>query len=239
MQNTKKRKTYTNLSNRKKSSNFFANLSKSNYNVIQRSSVSNSINSLKKRINYLSPPIKTSSYESGFNPASFSPNGTGLQCYPQFGNAPNERLGSDIILKSIEIRYTYAVSALTPDTYNVCRLTIVQFTGNNGDGEYPTVPNNNAGAVDTVFVPGSITLYGSTNLFNSKTKQEYRVLYDRTLTVNPVNSPSVTGHVLLTKFPVSKLHFFTNNSDLNLPGLSEGLIVMFISSDSFVAPLLS
>jgi len=194
-----------------------------------------SIARLQRTIKYLAPPLKTDWFEWPPRDMTNVWSALGLASYPVRGDAVNQRIGSDIILKSLEVRYNWSYG----DQMNTARMVIVQFTGQNADGSYPTTPTTPTGAVNTIFKPdllGGLAAAPYNQFFNSQQRSEYRILYDKTFSMGANSVSSGNGHVLITDFPIKKLHFFQDSNDINLPGLTEGLIVMYHCSDSAVMP---
>lgn len=236
-----RKRNYVNRKNKLPNQDYFRILSNTSFNNINNYDNNNSyqalsVQSIKRKLALMSPPIKTVPNYTGMVDVSNTITPFGLGVFPPKGATATTRIGADIMLKSLELRYTFeAVSTALHDDYNICRITLVQFTGQNADGAYPSVPPTAVGSSNMVFAQ-TASSYSNNNLFNSQTKQEYRILYDKTHTVSTIGPFASSGHIMITRFPVSKLHFLVDASDVNLPALSEGLIFLFITSDSSVAP---
>lgn len=206
---------------------------------IQNQGVQKQVSPYKRKLYSIQPPIKSVAVSRANLITTFFASMLGLGTYPQRGGQVNQRLGSDIMLKSLEIRYTFSYTNDLPDPvpFSICRISVIQFTGQNADGGFPTSSGTISSAIDLVYVPphGSTT-HANNLVFNTQTKQDYRVLYDKVHNLSLAGHNSENGHVMITKFPVPKLHFQTDVSDPHLPSLSSGLIAIFIASSNSDVP---
>lgn len=196
---------------------------------------STNIARLQRSLKYLAPPVKTiwAEWAATSMLNNWAPQGTAS--WPQKGNGASQRAGSDIQLKSLEMRYSWSYA----DSSNTCRMVMVQFTGQNSEGFYPTTPNTLIGSINTVFKADSFGAFSNQptlQMFNTQTTQQYRVLYDKTFNMGSSWNQAGNDHILITDFPIKKIHFFEDASDANLPSLSEGLIVCYFCSDSTAIP---
>jgi len=186
---------------------------------------------LKKQMLVAKPPVKS---VMGENVLSAQNDWIGIGIlYPKLGGGNDERLGNQIQIKSINIRALFKVAE--SDNFDNVRFVLVQFLDNNTEANYPYGSLN--GALEKVFYNNS-TDYPINIPYNTQTTQSYRVLYDEVFCLSAQGVESVHKNILLTSkdLAVSKLVFETAESDNNLPGLNEGLIVGFFCSDSAATP---
>lgn len=186
---------------------------------------------LKKQMLVTKPPVK-SVYQENTLSAENDWVGIGV-IYPKLGGGNDERLGNQIQIKSINWRILFKVAE--SDDFDNVRFVIVQFLDNNTEANYPYGSLN--GALEKVFYNNS-TDYPINIPYNTQTTQSYRVLYDEVFCLSAQGVEAVHKNILLTSkdLAVSKLVFEQADSDNNLPGLNEGLIVGFFCSDSAATP---
>jgi len=180
-----------------------------------------------------SPPIKTKWYVFTSSPQNeWAPLGL---AWPILGGANNQRLGQDIKIKSIQIKGKIAVAS--SDGFDTFRVVLVQYMDSNTSGQYPYGSLENA--VKQTFLDVNSGDYPYIMPFKTQTKSSYRVLYDQTFFVDNSGTAECAVEILLTPkdLAISKIHFLDNeDTDVNLPALSEGIIVGWVCSDSTTTP---
>ena len=167
---------------------------------------------IKKQLLIAKPPIKsifnefTGSYENDFLAVGLA--------WPKQGTNPDERVGADIRLKSINIRGTFYYAS--SDNYDTVRFTVVQFLDGNTDAQYPF--GSSANSVAKVWMSNNSD-YPTQMPFNSQTTQSYRILYDEVMVLSLGSTPSAHRNILITAkdLAVKKLHFNNAVSNLNPP----------------------
>lgn len=191
------------------------------------------INRLKASMVHNSPPIKTkwyvytSSPQNGWNPLGLA--------WPTLGGANNQRLGQDIKLKSVQFKGIVKVAS--SDGFDTTRLVICQYLDSNTSGQYPYGSFENA--VQQTFLDTNSGNYPYIMPFKTQTKSSYRVLFDKTYQVDNSGTATCDIDILLTTkdFSVSKIHYLDNDdTEVNLPALSEGMIIGFCCSNSTTTP---
>jgi len=93
--------------------------------------------------------------------------------------------------------------------------------------------------VKTTFLEDNAGDYPYVMPFRTQTKSSYRVLYDQTFQVDNSGQATQDIHYLVTTkdLAVSKIHYLDNeDTDVNLPALSEGMIVGLVCSNSTATP---
>jgi len=191
------------------------------------------INRLKSQIVHNAPPIKTKWYVFTNSPQNewF---GGGL-AWPTLGGANNQRLGQDIKIKSLQIKGK--VSVASTDGFDLFRCVLVQYLDSNTSGQYPYGSQSNA--VSQTFLDVNTGDYPYIMPFKTQTKSSYRVLFDKTyiLDKNGNGEDSVDIFVTSKDLAVSKIHYLDNDdTDVNLPALSEGMLIFWVCSDSSATP---
>lgn len=187
---------------------------------------------LRNQVKGNEPPIKSIYQENILSPQN---EGAPLGIpYPALGGAKTNRLGQDIKLKSINIRGLWKVAE--SDGFDNVRLTIIQYMDKNANAGYPF--GSVSAAWNNVFLEDYANDYPIIAPFNTQTTQSYRVLYDETWCLSSQGIEGAMVNIVLTPkdFAVKKLHFNDDASNANLPGLQEGLIMGWVSSDSAASP---
>lgn len=191
------------------------------------------IQRLKSAMVHNSPPIKTKWYIFSQTPQN-EWSGMGL-AWPVLGGANNQRLGQDIKLKSLQLKGIVKVS--NSDTFDTARLVLVQYLDSNTSGNYPYGSLDNC--VKATFLDVNSGDYPYIMPFLTQTKSSYRVLYDKTYQLDNGGNATCDVDVLITSkdLAVTKIHYLDNDdTDVNLPALSEGMIVGFVCSNSTATP---
>lgn len=184
------------------------------------------IKQLEKKLKANEPPVKSSYLENIDSPENvwFA---FGLP-YPAKGGADNERLGQEIIVKSVNFRWL--INASETDDFDTLRFVIVQFMDGNAVSEFPLNYNTNLWLEPT-------TDYPYLSPFNTQSASTYRVLFDKTYNVCANGVAQMSENVLITSkdMAISKLKF-DGDTGGGLPGLDRGLIICFACSDSTAVP---
>jgi len=188
------------------------------------------IKRLKSMIKVNKPPVK-STYAEGV----VSPDNSWVACafnYPAKGGAEDERLNAEIILKSINVRFTLSVSET--DDFDTMRVIIVQYMDGNEVANYPLNHDSNLWLSPT-------TGYPMLSPYNTQSASTYRVLYDKAFNLNENGVAQVTENVLITAKQIAQVNGITRlkfdtDAGLGLPGLDRGIILMWVCSDSTASP---
>lgn len=191
------------------------------------------LNRLKASMVHNAPPIKTK--WAIFTQSPQNEWGAMGIYWPTLGGANNQRLGQDIKIKSIELKGIVKVAE--SDDFDTVRLVVVQYLDSNTSGQYPY--GGLAQVVNTTFLDANTGDYPYIMPFRTQTKSSYRVLCDKTWEVNKQGKATADIHELITSknLAVTKIHFLDNeDTDVNLPGLSEGMILGFVCSNSTASP---
>lgn len=191
------------------------------------------INRLKASIVHNSPPVKTKWYLFSNNPQNewFG----GGMAWPTLGGANNQRLGQDIKIKSIQFKGK--VSVASSDGFDMFRCVLVQYLDSNTSAQYPYGSQSNA--VAQTFLDVNTGDYPYIMPFKTQTKSAYRVLYDKTFFLDNSGQAEAPVDFMVTAkdLAVSKIHFLDNDdTEVNLPGLSEGMLIFWVCSDSTATP---
>lgn len=184
------------------------------------------IKRLKRELKKISPPVKSTYIEDTENPENAW---IGFTCnYPAKGGAVNERLGDEIIVKSLNIRYTLSVSET--DNFDTMRVVFVQWIPSNAFGEL--VVNN-----DSLLWESTPTDFPVNSPYNTQSAPSYKVLYDKVHNLNENGVAQISENILITSrdLRVTKLKFQTDAGG-QLPALNSGLIIGYVCSDSTAAP---
>lgn len=181
---------------------------------------------IKKQLRILAPPVKSRYGENTINPENVW-EAVGLP-YPAKGGDNDERLGAEIIVKSINFRYNLSVSE--SDDFDTMRVIIVQYMDGNTNGNYPLNHDTNLWLSPTTAFP-----YNSP--FNTQSADTYRVLFDKVYNLNAAGQAQIAENILITSkdMAISKLKF-DGDDGLGLPPLDRGLILMWVCSDSSASP---
>lgn len=139
--------------------------------------------------------------------------------WPSRGTANDQRVGDNIYVRSMWIDYSFAVA----DTYNLCRITIIQWYVNS------TVTAPTAGAIYDAY--GDYPVYAP---FNPESKQLFKVLYDKVHTVSSNGREVVHRRLRLTRNFLRTLRITEDNVTSNC--IWKGEIYAILSSDSSVTP---
>lgn len=181
---------------------------------------------LTKKLRMNEPPVKSCYLENVDSPENvwFA---FGLP-YPAKGGADNERLGQEIIVKSINFRWL--INASESDDFDTLRFVIVQFMDGNAATEFPLNYQSNLWL-------SPVTDYPYLSPFNTQSASTYRVLFDKTYNVCATGIAQMSENVLLNSkdMAISKLKF-DGDTGGGLPGLDRGLIICFACSDSSASP---
>lgn len=188
---------------------------------------------IPKTNTYIPPPLKSSSAFTAPTQADTNMSLTGVRhIWPSRGGAVNQRLGSEIILKSLEIRLQLVASAAAVTAARVCLFQII---GQNANGSFPVPSGTPTDMLDILFSPSPSTMvapkFPTNLLFNTQTKQQYRVLYDQQLDVNDGYYATPILHIQINDFPIKKIHFTQDISNSSQPGVTDGLILMMVCTD--------
>lgn len=188
---------------------------------------------LKKSMVNNAPPVKTKWYIFDYNPTNewFA---MGL-AWPILGGANNERLGQDIKIKSIQIKGLLDVAS--SDGFDTIRFVLVQVLDSNASATMPY--GGLAQFVETITLDANSGDYPYIMPFRTQTKSAYRILHDQSynLCINGQASACVDVLITAKDLPVTKIHYLNNSdTEINLPGLSEGMIIGLWCSDSSTSP---
>jgi len=196
-------------------------------------SLQQQITRLKSAMVHNAPPIKTK-WNIFDNTVTNEWTGIGI-AYPALGGANNQRLGQDIKVKSLQGKGT--ISVAESDDFDTVRFVVMQYLDSNTSDNYPY--GDLGHCVQQTWLDLNTGDYPYIMPFKTQTKSAYRVLYDKTFFTDKGGNAQVPVEFLITAkdLAVSKLHFLDNeDTSVNLPGLSEGLIVCFGCSDSTTSP---
>lgn len=184
------------------------------------------IKRLKHIVKQTAPPIKSAYVEEQQNPTN-AWTAIGLP-YPVKGGAADERLGQEIIIKSINYRFTLSVSE--SDDFDTMRVCIIQYMDGNLVNNFPI------GQLTNVFLEptGSYPVLWP---FNTQSASTYRVLFDKNYNLNEQGVAQVSENLLIThkQLAITKVKFDTDAGGA-LPGLDRGLIMFYVCSDSTASP---
>lgn len=184
------------------------------------------IKRLKSMVKLSAPPVKSAYVEEQQNPTN-AWTAIGLP-YPVKGGAADERLGQEIIIKSINYRFTLSVSE--SDDFDTMRVCIIQYMDGNLVNNFPI------GQLTNVFLEptGSYPVLWP---FNTQSASTYRVLFDKNYNLNEAGIAQHSENILLTSkdLAISKVKFDTDAGGA-LPGLDRGLIIFYVCSDSSASP---
>jgi len=184
------------------------------------------IKRLKSIVKATAPPVKSTYAEEVQNPEN-TWIAIGMP-YPAKGGDNDERLGQEIIIKSINLRWTISVSET--DDFDTFRCLIVQFMDGNLVTEFPI------NYLSNLFLSPASD-YPVLAPFNTQSASTYRILFDKVYNTNEAGNAQFSENVLITSkaLAVSKIKFDTDAGG-SLPGLDRGLILLFVSSDSTASP---
>jgi len=191
------------------------------------------ITMLKSAMVHNAPPIKTK-WNIFDNTVTNEWTGIGI-AYPALGGANNQRLGQDIKVKSLQGKGT--VSVAESDDFDTVRFVVMQYLDSNTSDNYPY--GDLGHCVQQTWLDVNTGDYPYIMPFKTQTKSAYRVLYDKTFFTDKGGNAQLPIEFLITSkdLAVSKLHYLDNeDTSVNLPGLSEGLIICFACSDSTTSP---
>jgi len=182
---------------------------------------------LKKLVKVQAPPTKSSFAETGtLNPQNVW-QAFGMP-FPNKGGDINDRLGAEIELKSINLRYLVAASET--DDFDTMRVILVQYMDGNEHDEYPV--NH-----DTNLWLSTPTDYPYLAPYNTQSASTYRVLYDKIHHLCAAGEAEQGANVLLTPKDLAITHFkFDGDGGGALAGLDRGLIIGWICSNSSASP---
>ena len=144
-------------------------------------------------------------------------------------------MGQDIKIKSIQ--YKGIVKVADSDGFDTARFVLVQYLDSNTSGQYPY--GSIANCVDTTWIDANTGDYPYIMPFRTQTKSAYRVLYDKTYQLDNGGNATCDIDVLITSkdLAVTEIHYLNNeDTDVNLPALSEGIILGFVCSNSTTTP---
>lgn len=181
---------------------------------------------LTKMLKKAEPPVK-STYAEGTETPENAWIYMGVN-YPAKGDAPDQRIGERIDLKSINIRFLMSDS--NTDGFDTLRVVIIQYLDGNTFANFPINYQTNVWLQPT-------TSYPYLSPFNTQSASTYRVLYDKMYHTNENGQAQFSDNVLITpgQLAVSKYKFDTDDGG-SLPGLDRGLILMAVCSDSTSSP---
>jgi len=184
------------------------------------------IKRLKSIVKQSAPPVKSTYAEQVENPEN-TWIAIGMP-YPAKGGDADDRLGQEIIIKSINLRWTISVSET--DDFDSFRCLLVQFMDGNLVDEFPInyLPN--------LFLSPTSD-YPVLSPFNTQSAGTYRILFDKVYNTNEAGNAQFTENLLVTSkdLAISKIKFDTDAGGA-LPGLDKGLILLFVASDSTASP---
>lgn len=154
--------------------------------------------------------------------------------------APNQRIGNNVELDSLELRYTWGSPVSFADVYSTCRLIIGQWKGvyaswyNPGAGSSPLVPDvlqdSSLGAVSGPLAP--FAYFGS-----KESSHAYKVLYDKIVRIGPGGPVADGDDVFLSLKGVSS---FTGTTGAATESSNGGLFLVAVTdSGATPDPLLS
>jgi len=184
------------------------------------------IKKIKKQLKVIAPPVKSTYGEAVYNPenawTSVAMN------FPAKGTDYDERLGEEIELKSLNIRYTLSVSE--SDNFDTMRCVLVQYMDGNEVTQFPLDHERNLWLEP-------VTDYPVLSPFNTQSASTYRVLFDKVYNLNDNGQAQVTENLVFFPKDFAVTHFkFDTASGLGLPGLDRGLIILWVCSDSSATP---
>lgn len=137
---------------------------------------------------------------------------------PVVGSGFNQRIGDSIKLKSFNFKYTIYLS----DPSNVMRIIVFQWKNNSGISGTPTVQ----------YILQQPTPYGWLSQHNQDTKQNYKILYDRTHTMQNGGPLQITRSVNINRFATTNIQFISDVATQN--NCIKGEIYLLLISDSNV-----
>lgn len=181
---------------------------------------------LKKLIKDVAPPVKSTYSEFVLNPQN-EWIAFGLP-YPSLGGDPTERLGAQIKLRSINLRFNLAVSET--DNFDTMRVILVQYMNGNEHDEFPLNYNTDLWLSPT-------TDYPILSPYNTQSASTYRVLYDEVFNLNENGKAQCAKNLVLYSkdLAIYEIKFDTDAGGA-LAGLDRGLIVGYACSDSSASP---
>jgi len=184
------------------------------------------IKRLKSIVKSNAPPVKSTYAEEVQNPEN-TLIAIGMP-YPAKGGDNDDRLGQEIIIKSINLRWTISVSET--DDFDTFRCTLVQFMDGNLVTEFPINYLTNLYLQPT-------TDYPVLSPFNTQSAGTYRILFDKVYNTNEAGNAQYSENLLVLgkDLAISKIKFDTDAGG-SLPGLDKGLILLFVCSDSTASP---
>jgi len=184
------------------------------------------IKRIKKQLKVIAPPVKSNYSEATYNPQN-AWTGLGVP-FPAKGEEPNERIGDEIVIKSVNVRYNLSVSE--SDTFDTMRVVFVQWNQPNTEGNLPV------GQDALLWLDPSMD-YPYNSPYNTQTASTYKVLFDKVYNLNDAGiSQAHENLVFLPKdLKTTKLKFGTDVGTA-LPQLDGGLIVGYVCSDSTASP---
>lgn len=189
---------------------------------------------LKRQMLVNAPPIKTTYYVYSANPTN-EWTAMGLN-WPVLGGSNVQRLGQDIKIKSIQIKGLMDVSS--SDGFDTMRFVLLQYLDSNTSANFPYGTLDNL-VKNTFMQPSNSDDYPFITTFRTQTKSSYRVLYDKSFNLSSGGQASANLDLLITSkdLAVKKIHYLDNDDEsLNLPAVSEGMIVGLWCSDSNATP---
>jgi len=184
------------------------------------------IKRLKASLKVLAPPVKSTYIEVVQSPENSF---IGFTCkYPAKGGAKDERIGDEIEVKSLNIRYNLNVSET--DNFDTMRVIFVQWIPSNALGELPV--NS-----DPMLFENNIGDYPILWPFNTQSASSYKVLFDKVYNLNENGIAQMHENILILgkDLRVKKLKFQTDDGT-QLPQLDSGLIIGYVCSDSSASP---
>lgn len=184
------------------------------------------IKMLKMKLKMAEPPVKTI-YAEGVNNPENTFEGLGI-LWPGQGSDLSNRIGNQIKIKSLNIRYNLSVSE--SDDFDTFRVTIVQYVDGSKEGEYPL-----DALANTFVAPGSDypVLVG----FNTQSASRYRVLHDKVHNLNAAGQAQAFENLIFYPKDLVIDHIkFDSSGGGNFPGMDGGIIVLWVCSDSTASP---
>jgi len=186
------------------------------------------LQTLKRRMTLVAPPVKSvySEFASTANESGWT---TFFPSLPAKGGLPNQRLGGEIHIKSVNFRVHLEVS--TADNYDSMRVTGVQLKEGNVNGAYPD------GWEDDIWFSRVPNSYPWLCPFNTQKASSYRIFHDM---VYQMNENGVVEHfinivLLPSDLSVTKI-IFNDDDGGAFPGTEGGLFGLLFTSNSDTAP---
>lgn len=135
--------------------------------------------------------------------------------YPTFGIGGDQRIGDKIKMASFNFKYSMYLS----DPSNLMRVILFQWCNNSVISGTPTAAQ----------VLQSATTYSWLSQINQDSRQNIKILYDRTHTMNDSDQKQITRSVNINKFRVRNLEFASTAAQ---NCLHKGEIYLLLVSDS-------